>query len=240
MAHDIFISYAIEDKPVADAVCATLESHSMRCWIAPRDVLPGKPYPEAIEDAVTTARLMVVVFSQHATQSAAVRSEIHLGFSRELTMIPFRLQNVPLVKGMNFLLGVVHWLDAMFEGILWILRTGAPWEDVPKQYASGSTCWRRLRDWEEQDLWLDLWRAFLADLDQRGQLDWSECFIDGSFAPAKKGANAWERPKKARERSGWWWSTATRCSSGKPPGLGVPGGSQACRKNETVAQLPGT
>jgi transposase len=102
------------------------------------------------------------------------------------------------------------WADnrKVFEGILWILRTGAPWEDMPTKYASGSTCWRRLRDWEEQDVWLDLWRAFLAQLDQRGQLDWSECFIDGSFAPAKKGATAWERPRKARERSGWWWSTA--------------------------------
>jgi transposase len=102
------------------------------------------------------------------------------------------------------------WIDnrRVFEGILWVLRTGAPWEDVPKKYASGSTCWRRLRDWEEQDIWLDIWRAFLAELDKRGQLDWSECFADGSFASAKKGANASERPNGARERSGWWWSTA--------------------------------
>ena len=102
------------------------------------------------------------------------------------------------------------WADSrkVFEGILWILRTGAPWADLPKQYPSPSTCWRRLRDWEEQDIWLDAWRAFLSELDQRGQLDWSEAFADGSFALAKKGANASERPNAARERSGWWWSTA--------------------------------
>jgi transposase len=102
------------------------------------------------------------------------------------------------------------WADnrKVFEGILWILRTGAPWADLPKQFSSPSTCWRRLRDWEEQDVWLDAWRAFLSELDQRGQLDWSEAFADGSFAPAKKGANASERPNAARERSGWWWSTA--------------------------------
>jgi tetratricopeptide (TPR) repeat protein len=123
MAHDVFISYAHEDKPVADAVCATLESHGLRCWIAPRDVLPGKPYPEAIEDAVTVARLMVVVFSPYAAQSAAVRSEIHLGFSRELTIIPFRIQDIPLSKGMNFLLGLVHWLDAMTPPLEKHLRT---------------------------------------------------------------------------------------------------------------------
>ncbi|MBM4103741.1 MAG: transposase [Planctomycetes bacterium] len=41
--------------------------------------------------------------------------------------------------------------------------------DLPKQFPSPSTCWRRLRDWEEQDIWLDAWRAFLAQLDQKGR-----------------------------------------------------------------------
>jgi transposase len=57
----------------------------------------------------------------------------------------------------------------VFEGILRILRTGAPWADLPKQYPSPSTCWRRLRDWEEQGVWLRAWRAFLAQLDEKGQ-----------------------------------------------------------------------
>jgi len=102
------------------------------------------------------------------------------------------------------------WADnrKVFEGILWVLRTGAPWADLPKEYPSPSTCWRRLRDWEEQDVWLTIWRAFLAELDEKGQLDWSEAFIDGSFAPAKKGATASARPSGARARSGWWWLTA--------------------------------
>ncbi len=102
------------------------------------------------------------------------------------------------------------WADnrKVFEGILWVLRTGAPWADLPKEYPSPSTCWRRLRDWEEQDVWLTIWRAFLAELDEKGQLDWSEAFLDGSFAPAKKGATASARPSGARARSGWWWLTA--------------------------------
>ncbi len=102
------------------------------------------------------------------------------------------------------------WADnrKVFEGILWILRTGAPWADLPKRYPSPSTCWRRLKLWEEQDIWLDAWRAFLSELDDKGQLDWSEAFVDGSFAPAKKGANVSARPRGAKARSGWWWSTA--------------------------------
>jgi transposase len=95
-----------------------------------------------------------------------------------------------------------------FEGILWVLRSGARWKDLPQQYPSPSTCWRRLRDWEEQDVWLDLWRTFLGQLDEQGRIDWEETFADGSFAPAKKGVPASEKPNAARVQSGWWWQAA--------------------------------
>jgi transposase len=102
------------------------------------------------------------------------------------------------------------WADnrRVLEGILWVLKTGARWRDLPKEYPSPSTCWRRLRQWEEQDVWLNIWRQFLGELDQRGKLDWSESFLDGSFVPAKKGAIASAKPSAAKARSGWWWSTA--------------------------------
>jgi len=61
---------------------------------------------------------------------------------------------------------------------------------------------------EGQGVWLTIWRAFLAELNQHGQLDWSESFLDGSFASAKKRARKSEKPSGARARSGWWWSTA--------------------------------
>ena len=96
----------------------------------------------------------------------------------------------------------------VLEGILWVLRSGARWRDLPREYPSASTCWRRLRDWEERGVWLRLWRAFLSELDRKRRLDWSQCFIDGSFAPAKKGATRLAKPSVARARSGWWWSTA--------------------------------
>jgi transposase len=97
---------------------------------------------------------------------------------------------------------------ACLEGILWVLRSGARWKDLPKDFPSSSTSWRRLRDWEEKDLWLKIWRTFLGELDAAGQLSWEETFADGSFAPAKKGAHASEKPNAARVQSGWWWSTA--------------------------------
>ena len=97
---------------------------------------------------------------------------------------------------------------SVLEGILWILRTGARWQDLPDRYPSPSTCWRRLREWEEQGIWVEMWRTFLADLDEAGWLDWEEAFVDASFFPAKKGAHASARRNAAREQSAWWWQTA--------------------------------
>ena len=74
-----------------------------------------------------------------------------------------------------------------FEGILWILWTGAPWSELPRRYGSPTTCWRRLRQWEESGVLLALWRALLAQLNDRQNLLGDECFVDGSFAPAKRG-----------------------------------------------------
>ena len=96
----------------------------------------------------------------------------------------------------------------VIDGILWILRTGAPWRDLPERYPSPSTCWRRLRQWEEDETWLNIWRSYLSKLDVEGILDWEECFIDASFIPAKKGASKSAKPSGARAQSVWWWSTA--------------------------------
>ena len=96
----------------------------------------------------------------------------------------------------------------VLEGILWMLRSGARWCDLPVEFPSPATCWRRLRDWEEQEVWLEIWRTFLSELNERQQLKWSESFMDGSFVPAKKGATESEKPSGVRGRSGWWWSKA--------------------------------
>jgi transposase len=96
---------------------------------------------------------------------------------------------------------------ACFEGILWILQTGAAWRFLPEHFPSPSTCWRRLKRWEEEGVWLEAWRALLGALDEEGLLKWDETFLDGSFASAKKGARRSAKPSAARGRSGWYWST---------------------------------
>jgi transposase len=73
------------------------------------------------------------------------------------------------------------------EGILYVLRSGCRWQDLPRRYGAATTVWRRLRTWQEDGTWLRLWRTILGRLDAQGRLDWTYAFLDGSFAPAKKG-----------------------------------------------------
>ncbi len=70
----------------------------------------------------------------------------------------------------------------------------ARWQELPEEFPHPSTCWRRLRDWKERGVRLNIWRTFLSELNERQQLEWSESFLDGSFAPAKKGAAESEKP----------------------------------------------
>ena len=59
-------------------------------------------------------------------------------------------------------------------------------QDLPEEFPSPATCWWRLRDWEEQEVWLEIWRAFLTELSERQQLKWSEAYLDGSFCAGEK------------------------------------------------------
>jgi transposase len=95
-----------------------------------------------------------------------------------------------------------------FEGILWILWTGAPWSELPERYGPKSTVHRRLKQWAESDVLLNMWRAFLDQLDDRKKVRWDECFIDGMFITAKKGVRWSGRLKEAREQSSWYWPMA--------------------------------
>src|SRR5579872_84122 len=113
MAHDVFISYASGDKAVADAACATLESHGIRCWIAPRDVLPGIHYGEAIIDAIHECRIMVLVFSSRANLSGHIPKEIERAVSQGVTVMPLRIEDVAPAKSLDYFIGGVHWLDAL-------------------------------------------------------------------------------------------------------------------------------
>ena len=89
---------------------------------------------------------------------------------------------------------------ACLEGVLFVLRTGCRWRDLPPGLPSGPTCWRRLKEWQAAGCFEAAWDAALDALAERGRLKAAELAIDGSFVPAKKGAARSGRPAKARAR----------------------------------------
>jgi formylglycine-generating enzyme required for sulfatase activity len=113
MAHDVFISYSSRDRSVAYAACATMESNRIRCWIAPRDVLPGIPYAEALIEAINGSRIMVLIFSSGANTSPQVSREVERAVAKGLPIIPFRVEDVPPSAAMEYYISSPHWLDAL-------------------------------------------------------------------------------------------------------------------------------
>src|ERR1700735_5288673 len=77
---------------------------------------------------------------------------------------------------------------AVLNGIFWVLRTGAAWADLPRRFPSYQTCHRRFQEWVSSGVFNSILETLAEDLRSRGKLDLSECFIDGTFVVAKKGA----------------------------------------------------
>jgi transposase len=86
---------------------------------------------------------------------------------------------------------------AALTGILFVFKSGLPWEMLPAEMGCGSgmSCWRRLRDWQEAGVWAALHRVLLERLHAAGQLDWSRAALDSASVPAKRGAR---RPAPTR------------------------------------------
>lgn len=101
---------------------------------------------------------------------------------------------------------------AVLTGILFVLKTGLPWEYLPPEMGCGSgmTCWRRLRDWQAAGVWEQLHRVFLERLSTANQIDWSRACIDSGSIPAPGGAQKPGRIQRIaanRARSAMLWST---------------------------------
>ena len=73
------------------------------------------------------------------------------------------------------------------NGILYVLKTGCAWSDLPKEYGSSTTCWRWLERWSGDGTWERIWRSLLSRLEAEQKIEWAQAFLDGSFIPAKKG-----------------------------------------------------
>ena len=88
---------------------------------------------------------------------------------------------------------------ACLTGIVFVLKTGIQWEDLPQEMGCGCgmTCWRRLRDWQAAGVWEELHRTLLTRLGEADRIDWSRASIDSSTVPAKGLKKGGQRPRRS-------------------------------------------
>lgn len=113
------------------------------------------------------------------------------------------------------------WTDArqVLNGVLWILKTGAQWSELPGKYPPYQTCHRRFQAWIESGALERILEALARDLTDRGGMDIRQSLLDGTFVPAKRGAKKSATPSGARGPRSWQWRTAVVFLS--PSGLKV-------------------
>jgi TIR domain len=112
MVKDVFISHSSKDRKTALKICGMLEQRGLDCWIAPRDVTPGKPFEEEIIDAIESTLATVLVLSEHANGSPHVRNEVSCAVGCGKTLIPVRICDVQPSKALKLNVTSPHWVEA--------------------------------------------------------------------------------------------------------------------------------
>jgi len=112
----VFISYSSEDASIAGEICGALERSGHRCWIAPRDVVPGELYADAIVRAIDAATVVLLVLSKNATSSPHVIREIERATAKRRAVLALRIDAVQMPPALEYFLNASHWLDATVLG----------------------------------------------------------------------------------------------------------------------------
>src|ERR1700677_659941 len=112
MARDVFISYSQLDHDCAHELVERLEGQGVDCWIAPRDIETSADWAAEIVDAISSARVMILVYSANSSLSPQVRREVERAVHKQLSILTFRIEDVPPSKSLEFFLSAQHWMDA--------------------------------------------------------------------------------------------------------------------------------
>ncbi|MBO4783681.1 MAG: SEL1-like repeat protein [Lachnospiraceae bacterium] len=110
---DVFISYSSKNKNVADAIVSEFETNGIKCWYAPRDIMPGEEWVTAITRALENCKLQVLVYTEDSNTSRQVMNEVAVAFNAGKTIVPFRLSEEKMSSEFEYYLTRVHWLDAI-------------------------------------------------------------------------------------------------------------------------------
>src|ERR1700675_337159 len=107
----LFVSHVSEDRAAALEIVGELERRGVPCWIAPRDVEPGKPFDDEIAAALDRCRAMLLIFSEQCNESEYIRREVTVAGENHKIIIPFRIENVQPRRGLRVRLSDLHWID---------------------------------------------------------------------------------------------------------------------------------
>ena len=110
---DVFLSYSSVNKNIADAIVSEFESHNIKCWYAPRDIMPGEEWVSAITHALENCKILVLVYTDESNSSRQVMNEVAVAFNAGKTIVPFRLTENKMSSEFEYYLTRVHWLDAI-------------------------------------------------------------------------------------------------------------------------------
>ena len=113
MARDVFISHSAQDKKVAETICAAFEQDGIRCWVAPRDVRPGRSFPGEITRAIQQSKVMLLIFSRHSNSSEQVLREVQLAVDCHLPIVRLRIEDITLSDDLRYYLSTPQYLDAL-------------------------------------------------------------------------------------------------------------------------------
>ncbi|HEY0803290.1 MAG TPA: toll/interleukin-1 receptor domain-containing protein [Steroidobacteraceae bacterium] len=112
MAREVFVSYSQPDYDCAMQLVTRVEQEGISCWIAPRDIAPSADWAAEIIDAIANSRTMILVFSASSNESPQVRREVERAVHKQVSILPFRIENVLPSKSLEYFLSSQHWMDA--------------------------------------------------------------------------------------------------------------------------------
>ncbi|MCK5128493.1 MAG: TIR domain-containing protein [Clostridiales bacterium] len=117
MAHKVFISYSHIDSQIAFAMCNKLEDDGAKCWIAPRDIGPGKSWAGEIANAVPKSKVMILILSESSNASSQVLREVEIAVHNKVIILPVRIEDVMPTDGMSYYLATMQWIDVKGDKI---------------------------------------------------------------------------------------------------------------------------
>ncbi len=108
----IFISHSSKDAEIASRICDFLEEKGKCCFLAPRDIKPGREYAEELIDGIDQSEAMILIMSEHANRSPHVLREVERAVSKSIPILVYKLEEIKLSKSLEYFLMTHQWINA--------------------------------------------------------------------------------------------------------------------------------